>query len=199
MRKRTKQILSFILACILCVGIFSVNTFAATGPTTGFKITQITVTPVVEANGVKAELKQYKQTKIPTGSQRSISMFWDSYKISGFNKYVIDNGYEMLGWNLSVTGTHTVAYEGTSMEDKLVSFEYGVDDNPTKTKDISYSKNRSTTLSWFAALPDELTDYNSLSNRLTCITTYRNGLSGEYRTVPDRVSFDMTYWPNYGV
>ena len=199
MKKRMKQILALVLACILCVGLFSVNTFAAVYGFSGFKISQVTVTPVVDAGGYRKNLTQYTQTKNYTGDKRSLLVYWDSYKVNGFNKYVVDNDYKMLGWEISVTGKHTVGYENSTLEEKLVSFECLIDDTSVLTKDISYSKNRNETFERIATLPEELTDYNSISSKLTCKTTYRRANSSTNSVSEDRVSLDMSYWPKYGI
>ena len=212
MQKTTmKKLLSLLCAFALMMST-SVTAFAAeinepalaslNDPKTGFTMQKVTITPVVVKPGssTKVALNAYAKTTTLSSSSFYRSAYWDSYNVSGFNQYVYDNNYQMVGWNVSLTGKYTVSNENSVIPvDKLRYFEYAVGDGTPTKVDVQYSANRIVTYSWFAAIEGELTNYNSVTSQFNWTMTYVDGLSGKTGEVSGRLTAMMTYWPNYGV
>ena len=210
-----KRIFSIFMSVLMVMSLMSTVAFAAEVETadpsstarassssfTGFLMNKATITPVVvrEGSSYQMALKNYAKTTTFSGSHHNIAR-WNSYSISGFNQYIIDNNYKMVGWNISVSGKYAVANEGSVIPaDRLWTFEYTAGDDPTVKENIQYFENLPVTISWFAALPDELTDYNSVDTELNCVTTYIPGIGSGFKTQNDSLDVSLTYWPKYGV
>ena len=171
-------------------------------PKTGFTMQKVVITPVVVKTGssTKVALKTYAKTITLSNKTFYQSAYWDSYSMSGFNQYVYDNNYQVVGWDVSLTGKYTVSNENSVIPvDKLMVFEYAIGDNTPVRENVQYFENMVVTYSWFAAIEGELTDYNSVTSPFNWTMTYVDGLSGKTKEVSGRLTLGMTYWPNYGV
>ena len=121
-----KRIFSIFMSVLMVMSLMSTVAFAAEIETadpssttrassssfTGFLMNKATITPVVvrEGSSYQMALKNYAKTTTFSGSHHNIAR-WNSYSISGFNQYIIDNNYKMVGWNISVSGKYAVANE----------------------------------------------------------------------------------------
>ena len=161
-------------------------------PETGFTMQKVVITPVVKAadSSTKFALSKFSTTTTLTKSFFQMAD-WSSYIISGFEQYIFDYGYEMVGWNVSLTGKYTVSNENSVIPaDKLKYFEYFIDDGTPKKVDIQYSKNMVATYSWFAPQTASTT-----MSRFNWVVTYADGSSGRTRDKTGRLSVSLSYWP----
>lgn len=202
-----KRFISIILAVIMAVSMMSSTALASDiqdmnvgtssarlldEPETGFRMQSVVITPVVVAadSSTKVALKKFSTTTALTKSFFQLAS-WSSYTISGFEQYIFDNGYEMVGWDVSLTGKYTVSHENSVIPaDKLKYFEYSVDDGSSQKVDIQYSKNRVATYSWFVPQTDKTT-----MSRFNWVVTYVDGSSGKTREKSGRLSVSLSYWP----
>lgn len=161
-------------------------------PETGFRMQKVVITPVVKAADSSTELALSKFSTTTTLTKSFFQLAkWSAYTISGFEQYIFDNGYEMVGWNVSLTGKYTVSNENSVIPaDKLMYFEYSVDDGTPTKVDIQYSKNRVVTYSWFAPQTASTT-----MSKFNWVVTYENGSTGRTREVSGRLTASLAYWP----
>ena len=216
--KRVFSLLTLVVMCfMLAIPAFAAEPVAAQtstisetealaiGPVssfTGYLMQSVTITPVVvkEGSSTQIELSKYATTKKFTSESHNQLVFWDSYKIKGFNQYVKDNNYKMVGWSIALTGKYAAGNQGSVIPaDVLRLFQYTAGGKTSERINISYSTNRVTTITWDALLPEELTDYNSLDTEFRSVTTYIGGMSGDFKEAIDSLKVCLTYWPNYGV
>ncbi len=209
-----KRITSIVLAVFMAISMISstalavdiqdsdINTFASgeqsplrlatTGDTT-FLMQRAVVTPVVVAAGSTAKIA-LKSFATETSLTKSVaqSVFWDSYRMSGFNQYIIDHNYQVVGWNISLTGKYTIRETSAQFADKLKYFEYTIDDRAPVKVDIQYSLNRVVTYSWFVEIGED----NSARTEFNWKLTYTNGVTKDTNERKGRFSSLLGYYPD---
>ncbi len=201
--KTFKKLLTCMLATVLMLSVCASTALAASLPAntfTGFRVKTVTITPLVRQEQVSFDMKvsDYAQTTTYSREAHYNSANWDTIKAAGFNQYCRENNLQVVGWEVSVTGTYLVAHQGTVVPaDKLQVMDYTLGDNPTKRQGIFYFANMSQTFTWNVSLPDEISDYNELSTAFNSKITYLDGSNDRERSVTDKVSVHINYWPNY--
>lgn len=205
--KALHKILTSILAMVIALNVFSFQVFASDVvvkalPTysnfTGFQVQKVTVTPIVIDKKVslmnELHLKQYAITKNGTKSHSTFCS-WGTYSFSDFNQYCRDNDYELVGWNISVTGI-ILAKSGSTIgsEDKLLTMKATCGGIETESLNISSLNNMSRTLGWDVYLPDGTTESTTLTTEFLSEIKYLPPRGG-VQTVTDKVTVNLNYWP----